>query len=110
MWLWVAGVAHASDDATATFEKTVAEMAAAVGRLKSATFEFASDEYVHGAMIHTPETFVKYRPTHDVYMRTGPVDAPSRQVLFRPGYYENKLRVDPGPYLPALAIDPFGRL
>ena len=50
--------------------------------------------------------YVKYRPGHDVYMWRGPADAPTTQMLFRPGWNDNRIRVDPGSHFPILNVDP----
>ena len=103
---WIVAPAVAAD-ATVEFRRAVTGMAERVGALSDCTFVFHQSER-HGNKLEAPVRIeVKYRPMHDVYMRW--VDG-GRQVLFRPGWNDDRLMVDPGPWIPTLSLAPDSRL
>lgn len=106
----VAGELAPEDPAAASFLAAIRRMETASAAVSDATFTLHQAERIGSKWTVAEPAFVKYRPDHTLYMRWGDAEKPSRQVLFSPGWNNDQLRVDPGPLLPTLNLDPRGRL
>ena len=92
------------------FERVIADMQAAATRVRDATYLFHKQEYADGKQQPAQRILVKYRAPSDIYMKwLGPVHE-GRELLFRPGWSDDRLRVNPGRWLPTLNLDPHGAL
>lgn len=107
--LLLPATAHAAD-ATATFLDRIEAMQQAAAKLHDATFHLHKREWVGSEMTPRETLAVKFQRPLALYMRwVGEVNQ-GREVLFRSGWNDGRLRVDPGGLVPTLNLDPHGRL
>jgi hypothetical protein len=107
VWMTLAPSASASE-ADNAFEAAIEAMKAAVQNLTDATFTFHKQEYVGG--LQPAEIMnVKWRRKQDVYLSWAKGNA-GREVIYREGWNDNKLKVKPSSWLPVLDLHPKGRL
>lgn len=104
-------VAHVerTDDA-AELRALIDEMERAAAGVTDATYTFHKTEYVGGQLLPSEQIAVKFRAPNDVYMKwVGQVDT-HQELLFRPGWNDDRLRVSPGPLIPTINLDTDSRV
>lgn len=108
----VAGAARADTaaDADALAEGLISRMRAVAATTRDATFTFYKQEWVGGRLLPEERMFVKQRYSGGLYMRWDGDVKHGRQILYNPGWNNNRMRVDPGPMLPNLDLDPRGSI
>ncbi len=97
-------------DVTALADGLIARMKSVSARTRDATFTFYKQEWVDGRMAPEEQMFVKQRYSGGLYMRWDGEVKHGRQILYKPGWNESRMRVDPGPMLPNLDLDPRGAI
>lgn len=98
------------DPAVQTMSAILARMEQASARLKDLTFTFYKQEYVRGNLRPEEKIAVKQRRPTAAYLRwVGDVNT-GREVLWQKGWNDGNIRVNPGPMLPTLNLDPLGRM
>lgn len=104
MWFWFVA-ASAADPAT-DFLDALGRMQAAIDRVQDATFDLHQQEYVGGRMRDEVVMHVWYRPRNQVYMEWDD----GQRLLWLPGENDDKMRIDPGRFLPNLSLSPTASL
>ena len=94
----------------ARFDTVIDAMAKAAASMQDAVYVFHKQEYVDGEQRAAERMAVRFRAPNDFYLTwRGPVHQ-GRELLFRPGWNGDRLRVSPGRWLPTLNLDPRGAL
>lgn len=114
MWLMamaLAGPAVAGDPSAAeTFTGLVERMDAAGDALHDATWTMHSVERVRGELKPQETMAVKFRRPLDVYMEWIGDVGNGRQLLYREGWNNGRMRVNPEGLIPPMNLDPTGKL
>jgi len=92
------------------FDRVIAQMQAAATQLRDATYLFHKQEYANGRQQPAERIAVKYRAPNDIYMQWLAPSHKGRELLFRPGWNDDRLRISPGRWLPTINLNPRGRL
>jgi outer membrane lipoprotein-sorting protein len=108
--LFALSVAARADAAADAFAAAIAAMAAATDALTDCTYTFHQHEVVGGSQQPAYVMQVKYRRPRDIYMTWTGDEATGRQLLYRDGWNNGKMRIDPGPWVPTVNLDPHGSL
>ena len=88
----------------------VAEIEAAEKRLQDSVYTLEMQEYVDGKLKDKEVMALKYRRPHEVMLTwVGDVNN-GRELLYRHGWNDGNLRVNPGRFLPTLNLDPLGKV
>lgn len=88
----------------------ITKIQATASKIRDATYIFHKQEYADGNQRPGERIAVKFRVPNDVYMKwLGPTHR-GRELLFRPGWNKDRLRISPGRWLPTLNLDPRGDL
>lgn len=100
----------ADETAPPGFSRVIAQMQAAASEIRDATYLFHKQEYADGRQQPAERITVKYRAPNEVYLKwLGPAHH-GRELLFRPGWNDDRLRINPGRWLPTINLDPRGGL
>ncbi len=100
----------AAERTAGRFDAIIGGMARAASLLRDAAYIFHKQEYVDGKQQAAERVAVKFRAPGDIYMKwLGPVHQ-GRELLFRPGWNDNRLRVSLGLWSPTLNLNPQGYL
>ena len=79
--------------------------------VRTATFTLHRIEYVNGVLNPEERIFVHHRLPNDFYLRWEDDVHPGREILYRPGWNDDELRVKPGSaYVPNVNLDPLGAI
>ena len=108
--LFGAAPLRADDAPTPDIGRVIAQMQAAASQLRDATYTFHKQEYANSRQQPAERIAVKYRAPYDIYMKWLAPTHKGRELLFRPGWNDDRLRVSPGRWLPTVNLDPRGRL
>lgn len=87
-------------------QSLIDQMVAADKRLQDSTYTFHQAESIDGKKQPDQEILVKYRRPHHVYLKWVGATHNGRQLLYKQGWNDGKLRVSPGPWIPNLNLDP----
>ncbi len=88
----------------------VARIEAAEAQLQDSTYTLEMQEYVDGHLKDKEVMTLKYRRPHEVMLTwVGEVNT-GRELLYRQGWNDGDLRVNPGRFLPTLNLDPLGKV
>ncbi len=94
----------APDSPELLFLGEVARMQAAGEAVVDATYTFHKIQYVGGGLLPEELMAVKFRKPLDVYMKwVGEVDT-GQEMIYRQGWNEGKMRINPGPFLPNINL------
>jgi outer membrane lipoprotein-sorting protein len=110
VWCWLGSVAQAQGTAEprALADTLVARMRAAENAAKTYTFTLERWEVVDGKRQAIEVMAVSHRKPGDIYARwVGETDK-GQELLYRPGWNEGQLRVNPPGPVPTLDLDPRG--
>ncbi len=100
----------AEEAAKDAFRAVVNGMDVAISQMQSATWRFHKQEYVDGEWLPEEIIDVRYRPPEDLYMHwVGDVHE-GRELMFRPGWNDDEIRVSTGPFVPTLNLNPLGSI
>ncbi len=100
----------AEDLAAVEFLAWVDKMERASSALKDGTWVLRQQEYAGGTLQPLTETTVKFRKDGAVYLRwTGDINT-GRELLFVPGWNDDRMRVQTGAYVPNVNLTPDSRL
>ncbi len=92
------------------FDRVIAGMQATAAQVRDATYIFYKQEYADGEQQPAQRIAVKYRAPGDIYMKwLGPAYE-GRELLFRPVWNDDRLRISPGRWLPTVSLNPQGGL
>lgn len=99
---------RADDAPLPGFGRVITQMQAAASQLLDATYTFHKQEYANGRQQPAERIAVKYRAANGIYMKwLGPAHE-GRELLFRPDWNDDRLRISPGRWLPTLNLAPRG--
>ncbi len=108
--LFLAALPLHADDSVVNFEQVIAGMQAAASKVRDATYIIHKQEYADGSQQPAERIAVTYRAPNDVYLKwLGPTHH-GRELLFRPGWNRDHLRISLGRWLPTVNLDPHGGL
>jgi len=92
------------------FRGVLREMQAAAAAMVDASYTFHKVELVNGSLQPAEQTAVKFRAPNDFYMKwVGEVDT-GQELLFRPGWNDDRMRVSAGPLVPTVNLSVDSRL
>lgn len=90
-----------ADDANAAFDAALVRMFAAIAAARDATFDLHQQEWV-GRLRDPVVMHVRYRAPNDLAVTWDN----GQRLLWLPGQNGDKMRVDPGPWLPTVSLAP----
>lgn len=102
--------AEGEADARSAADALIDRMKLSASRLKDATFTFYKQEWVDGELRPEERIFVKQRYPRDLYMRWDAGPNSGQELIYRSGWNNNKMKVDPSDLLPNLDLDPRGAI
>jgi outer membrane lipoprotein-sorting protein len=108
--LW-SGSALAIEPSEQAFLDAIGQMSAAVSKVTDTTYVFHQREWAQGKQQPAVTMEVKYRLPGDVYMKWVGEKSTGRELVYRgAGWNDGQMRVNPGPWIPTMNLDPMGTL
>ena len=92
------------------FQGLIDEMQVAAAAMVDATYTFHKVELVGGNLQPAEQTAVKYRAPNDFYMKWIGEVGTGQELLFQPGWNDDRMRISPGPLVPTVNLSVDSRL
>jgi hypothetical protein len=105
-----ARAAEADPDAPQAIQASLERMRAASARLHSATYTLHRREWQGGDALPAQVMEIKLRRPEDLYMRWTGEAYRGRELLYRPGWNQGRLRISEGAFIPTVDLDPQGAI
>ena len=113
MWLSLCvsvAFSQSVDDPKALADRLIADMVAAERASQRWTFTMERTEWVDGALAPTVAMTVHFEKPLSVYAKWTSGEDTGQELLYRKGWNEGRLRVNPPGLVPTLDLDPHGSI